>query len=51
MSTPSEQLIATMVVACALTSAAMPGGSGRRPGSISGATAERNSLNDEVPAA
>jgi hypothetical protein len=50
MTTPSLQAIATIVVACGATSAENPGGSGRRPGSISGATCIRNSLNDDEPA-
>ena len=50
ITTPSAQAIATMVVACGARSAAMPGGSGRRPGSSSGAAALRNSVKEDVPA-
>jgi hypothetical protein len=39
------------VVATGDNAAAFPGGSGRRPGSSSGAAAFRNSVNEETPAA
>ncbi len=49
ITTPSAKESATMVVAWGATSAEYPGGSGRRPGSISGAAELRKSVNDEVP--
>src|SRR5256885_4481699 len=49
ITTPSPQVIATMVVPCGATSAVRPGGSGRRPGSSSGAVRLRNSVNEETP--
>ena len=50
ITTPSAAAIATIVVACGARSAAMPGGSGRRPGSSSGATRLRKSVKEDVPA-
>src|SRR5262245_46601449 len=51
MTTPPSQAIATIVVAWGAMSADSPGGSGRRPGSSSGAAALRNSVKDDVPTA
>ena len=50
ITTPSTQLIATIVVPCGAMSALTPGGSGRLPGSRCGAVLVRKSVNDETPA-
>ena len=49
ITTPLANVTATIVVACGARSAALPGGSERRVGSRSGATAPRNSANEDVP--
>src|SRR4051812_24607219 len=50
MTTPSAVAIATMVVPCGARPAAIPGGSGRRPGSSSGDAWVRNCVKEDVPA-
>ena len=50
ITTPSRYVAATIVVACGARPAAEPGGSGRRPGSSSGAALVRKSVNEEIPA-